>query len=1087
MKKTSTVSYKRRDSLFRAFALFMAFLLIFGITLNALAARWEDVINTFLRGTSFEATSSKLVASDSTGTDSEYYKSDYDSFEEYYEAGRELNQRIEAEGAVLLKNDNNALPLAKGASVSLFGFNSTQLVYGGTGSGEAKGSAYPTMKEALENEAAGLKVNPQLWDFYLGASSAPQMGSYPENVITSYGSYNDAAIVTIARGAGEGQDVSKSPNVLALTQADRDMLTSVKEKFDKVIVLLNTTNPMELGELVGDEYGVDAVLWVGPVGQYGMFGVADILVGNANPSGRLIDTYATSVFSAPATVSYGVNGLNQFSNFDGTNYTVYTEGIYIGYRYYETRYEDCVLGRGDASSNVGAFQSADGWNYAQEVTYPFGYGLSYTTFEQTLDQVEISSEGMITATVTVRNTGSVAGKSVVQLYGQQPYTQYDIENGIEKSAVELVGFTKTDNIPAGESQTVTVEIDKKYFSSYDSAVEQTYILEPGDYYLAIGDNAHDALNNILAQKGYTLDNSAMDAAGTGEKVYMWTESEFDAATYSRSNGTKITNQFDDADLNKYEENTVTYLSRSNWAATWPVPGQELVAAQSLIEKYSYHQETTDTDLSRFTFGESNGMMLATLIGADYDDPYWDELLNQLTVEELISIVAWNGRQANPTIGLVESAFADSPNGIGTDANSSYVQYKDLAVLYFPNGSVLASTWNHELAEEYGRMNGETGLYTANTGWFAPAVNLHRTPFSGRNFEYYGEDPVLSGEIAAEVVVGVQSKGVYVMVKHFALNDQESGRQGLSTFANEQTIRQIYLRAFEIPVVEGNAQGLMSAFNRIGPWWAGMCKGLLTDVLRNEWGFNGIVITDQYMANSFMDLSCAVLAGNTSVCNPTGDNGIAALMPYSNDAEVVAAVRESAHRILYVIANSNAMNGIDADMRIEIVTPWYRVMTIIWIASSAVLLAGALVLVIVNTVKLKKERAMIRKRTFGYWSLLVSALCGLISIIGYATFEGTAVSAFPVELLVLLTIAVVMDALLLIKPLPVLEFLPLMFYGLAFAVFCDTQSFFISNVFVGIDGNRFSMAFIACLAGTLLAMIFGGIACAVNTGKVKEGL
>lgn len=1053
----------------RILAAILAFLLIIGITANALATRWEPVINSFLKGTPFEATSSKLVSVGSSNIDSEYFKSDYDSFEEYYEAGRELNQRIEAEGAVLLKNNNNTLPLSRGAEVSVFGYNSTKLVYGGTGSGEAKGSAYPTMKEALENEKAGIKVNPELWNYYSGLTSAPKIESYPANVVSSYGSYDDAAIVLIARGAGEGQDVSRSPNTLTLTQAEKDMLTVVKDKFDKVIVLLNTTNAMELGDLAGDEYGVDSVLWIGPVGQYGMYGVADLLVGNVNPSGRLIDTYSSSSFSAPATTVYGVNGLYQFTNFGGTNFTAYLEGIYVGYRYYETRYEDCVLGQGNASSSKGSFNSSDGWNYSEEVTYPFGYGLSYTTFTQTLDKVTLSG-GVFTAEITVKNTGSVAGKTVVQVYGQQPYTQYDIENGIEKSAVELVGFTKTEIIPAGESRKVTVEIDKKYFASYDSKVEKTYILEPGDYYMAIGDNAHDALNNILAKKGHSTANSEMDANGNADNVYMWTESEFDAKTFSISNGTKITNRFDDADLNKYQENTVTYLSRNDWSGTWPSPPTNVEAAPSLIEKYDYKQITTDTDLSKFSFGEQNGIMLAMLIDADYDDPHWDLLLNQLTVEELISIVAWNGRQANPTIGLVESAFADSPNGIATDANSSYKgKYKDIPVLYFPNGSVLASSWNHELAEEYGKMNGETGLYTGNTGWFAPAVNLHRTPFSGRNFEYYGEDPILSGEICSDVVVGAQSKGVYVMVKHFALNDQESGRQGLGTFANEQTIRQIYLRAFEIPVVEGEAQGIMSAFNRIGPWWAGMCHGLLTDVLRNEWGFNGIVITDQFMANSFMDMACAVIAGNTSVCNPNGDNGIAALTPYSNDAEVVAAVRESAHRILYVIANSNAMNGVDADMRVEIVTPWYRVMTLWWIIICAVLLAIMLVLTVSSGMS----------GGAGLPFMIVSAICGAVALIGYFTFEANMFTSFPEELLTFILIALIANVVTMILPIPLGEFVPMIVYGLAFSTFCDTQSFFISNVFVGIDGNTFSAPFIMCFAGLLLAIISGGIACALN--------
>ena len=569
----------------------------------------EQAINIAL-----QVETTKIVDNGDGSEDTEYFKSDFDSVEELEAHDKEIAEQLTGEGAVLLMNKDNALPLS-GKNVSLFSRSSVDIVTCGTGSADIDTSNAPTLKEAMEE--AGFSVNPTLWEFYESKKAdyvrIPEKGmtglpgadrtkfevneiptsEYTADVKSSFASYKDAAIVVISRAGGEMYDMQDGDyvdgtNILSLNQDEKDMLAMIEaEGFEKIIVLFNSTNAMECDFLTDGSYGIDAALWIGYTGTWGLNAVADILAGEVNPSGRLVDTYCNDNTTAPSMVGfYG----NMWANYDSesgdfyqiagqldrnTNYIVYGEGIYVGYRYYETRYEDKVMGTGNAGN----------YNYAADVAYPFGYGLSYTDF--TWSDYEVSfdkEEDAFEMKVTVTNTGDVAGKEVVEAYFQSPYTQYDIENGIEKAAVELCGFAKTQILKPGESETVTITIPREEFRAYDAKNAKTYILDDGDYYLTAAANAHAAVNNVLAEKGYTTDDG-MDADGDKEFVYTYTNEKFDKETYavSSATGNEITNQFDDADLN-YWGRDYTYLSRNDWEGTWPAAVRVMEATQDMIDE-----------------------------------------------------------------------------------------------------------------------------------------------------------------------------------------------------------------------------------------------------------------------------------------------------------------------------------------------------------------------------------------------------------------------------------------------------------------------------------------------------------------------
>jgi len=949
----------------------------------------SQAINIFLKTDTY-----KIVDKGDGTENTTYFESDYASQEELEAAGADVAERVHEEGVVLLKN-NGVLPLSGSEKVSTLAHSSVDFVTCGTGAADIDTSTAPTFKEALESR--GLTVNPTLWDFYAtGAGSTyirtpgklanqtsggsrdtytineVPLSVYTDDVTASLAQYNDAAIVTISRVAGEGADLAidgftDGTNILELTTAEQDLLKMANQNFEKVIVLINSTNAIECDFIDNPEYGVDAVLWVGYTGEWGLNGIVDILVGNANPSGRLVDTYCYDNTTAPAMVGiYGSKYTNAnpeditkwFDIYNGQldgnqAYIAYQEGIYIGYRYYETRYEDVVMG----TANVGDY------DYANTVKYPFGYGLSYTTFEYSdFNAAYDEASDSFNVSVTVTNTGNVPGKEVVQVYFQSPYTDYDKQNGIEKASIELCGFDKTAELAPGASETVTINVSRDEFIAYDENGAQTYILDAGDYYLTVGKDAHDALNNVLAAKGYTTANG-MTAEGNAAMAFLYNNAELDTETYavSAATGAEITNQLQSADLTQYGYD-ITYLSRSNWTGTWPttitLEATDEMFADGLYMYQTYKGiEGSTTEMP--TMGASNGMTLAMMIGKEYDDPAWDALLDQATFEEMAVLVGqgYHNTAAMPSVGKPATVDDNGPQGFTQSLTGVAV-----SITAYSDENIMAATYNTELIKELGECLGEDCMELGASGLYGPAMNIHRHAYAGRNFEYYSEDPFLSGAIAAAETEGIQSKGVYVYLKHFALNDNETMCRCISTWANEQAIREIYLEPFEMAVVDGGAYSVMNAFARVGVVWSGAHEGLMTNILRDEWGMKGFALTDfsgnaafaQYgiMMKSF-DVAWGLLAGtdswDSSAVQWTDDlNNL-----YKNDPDICQAMRQATHRILYTVANSNAMNGISATQEVVAVTPWWETALYVLIGATGILSVFGIVMTVRE---IKKNKA-----------------------------------------------------------------------------------------------------------------------------------
>ena len=868
------------------------------------------------------------------GTGEQYFESSYATPEEQYEAAVRLARTIEQEGIVLMRNEGDALPLASGSRVTLLGQDSVDFVYGGAGSGSVDASSASTLRESLEQ--AGLVVNPVAWEFYedgpgseyrkvvpditgsggFAVNEVP-VSEFTDELRASYAEYGDAAIVTIGRTGSESVDLPI--DYLRVSAEERDTVHEAVANFDVVVVLLNTSNAMELEPLI--EEGVDAIVWVSSPGQAGIEAVGDVLAGLVNPSGRTVDTYAASVDSAPAMANLGDYTITNSEVASGNKYLVYSEGIYVGYRYYETRFEDVVLGQGNAGD----------FDYDAEVTYPFGHGLSYTTFSWSDYTVAPAADGF-DVSVTVTNVGGAAGKDVVELYLQKPYTDYDRANGVEKSAIELVGFAKTKLLEPGESQTLSVHLDGELLRSYDADGAGTYVVEPGTYYIAAGHDAHDALLNVLTAK---------DALAGGNKALVHVHEQtgdLDAATFSvGASGDAISNQFAGADIRTYDDG-FAYLSRADWQGTWPATYADgsWTAPDELLSalEVSYEDDPAATEP---TFGADNGLTLAALIGADYDDPRWDQLMDQMSKRELWDLIRQSGYLSDhiESIAMPAVALKDGPAGI-----SATLMGGNISCMSYPVEVVLASTWNVELAHEMGAMVGEDSISAKVPVWYAPAMNIHRAATSGRNFEYYSEDGLLSGRIAAAECLGCAEKGLIVTIKHFAVNDQETNRIGGAYFASEQSIREVYLRGFEYAVRDGKAGGVMTSMNRLGGRWSGGNAGLMTATLRDEWGFQGFATTDQATFPNFAyaDIREGLEAGNDMWLN-AGD------LMFNEDVEAIDAttwsrVRVAAHRILFQYANSNAMNGISADATVKAAFPMWQVMRAFVTVASLLLGYGA---------------------------------------------------------------------------------------------------------------------------------------------------
>jgi len=977
---------------------------------SSLTAQYTSTINAFLHAATF-----KVEKTGDSDENTEYYASAWKSTDELVAHENALCEQAEGEGAVLLKNENGTLPLKTSSKFSCFSHSSVDPIFGGTGSGGVDASTAVTLRAGLKKSFGDESVNGTLWHFYSadcanykrvnasttgGVSADYKINEVPwtnisgnNDLVSTFASYGDVALVVLARSGGEGSDLPYNEcsdgiegDYLRLCQNEIDMLKGLKAykdqgTFKKIVVLLNTSNALQLDFLDDADYGIDAALWIGGVGQTGMNAVGSLLSGAINPSGRLPDTLLKNNATSPAMVNFGMHAFSNKDEYglDWENYNrsaeigaknnekyhVYQEGIYIGYRYYETRYEDAVIGQGNTAN----------YHYSDDVAYSFGYGASYTNWEYSNFKTSERGKQYI-VTVDVKNAGAVAGKNTVQIYAQSPYTSYDQENGIEKSAVTLVGFAKSAMIEAGQSETLTLKIDKKDLASYDANKEKTYVMEGGDYYLATGFSAHDALNNILAKKGYDT-SKGMTAEGTASLCQKITLSSTDTTSYSTSEetGYKITNQFDNADLNKYEgtsDQKITYVSRKDWTGTFPkqviqlkvnqkmwedglintTEGRDAIVKKMISEHYSDVKEMP-------TFGANNGLQLVSYRGVDYDSESWKNLIEQASYGEITNTMGTAFHVTAPvaSVGLPGTSDENGPQGFTAKivAGPSGMCYTSV--------DIMGATYNVDLMKDIGECIGEDfrryseGRATKYAGMYGPGGNIHRTPYCGRNFEYFSEDGILSAKMLEPECKGIQSKGVHVFVKHFFLNDEENGRMGLSTWCNEQAIRELYSRSFEGAIKGGGASsGVMTSFGRLGVVWAGAHYGAITNLLRNEWGCKGAVITDCSYSCPYMDYPLGVLAG---VNLWDGDIGNGSLSQYASNPAVATMVQNSLKRICYSYANTLAMNGLSSNAKIVVITPWWKIAINAMIISFSVLAtlsAGMLVYTIIKSKKAAEQVA-----------------------------------------------------------------------------------------------------------------------------------
>ena len=1015
MKQDSTGRHGQR--VWRGVTATCATVLALSISAGTVVDSFRTDIDKFL-GTQ----STQIVTEEADPATVYTYTSDYSTTTELLDAIEDLGERISEEGSVLLKN-NGALPLTQEETqkLSLLGFSSYHPVMGGImGSSLTPntGTDADTVDMVQAFQAKGFAINPTLQQIYTSLEStytteveswggttsylnitAPSIGSVFSSKEPSQAAMEQASagwkdtlndynvmIVTIARAGSEnanytpgtaGVDPTQNLNQtdpLGLSDDERDLIQAAVDakaaNGGKVIVILNNSSAMEVQEIQDNE-GVDAILQVGLPGGYGFYGVADILSGAANPSGRLPDTYAVDNEYSPAAQNYGdLQWTNANPETSMNSALVEAENIYIGYKYYETRYIDTVLGQGNASSTVGS-STGSAWNYDDEVTYPFGYGLSYTTFTQTLDSLDVDVQAKtVTANVTVTNTGDVAGKDVVQLYVSLPYTDYDKQNGIEKAGVQLLDYGKTELLEPGASETVTIVADMQDMTSWDSTADNaagtkgTYMLDAGGYYFAIGANAHDAANNVLAAQEQAVE-------GDAEKVETWNLAESDFTTFATSkNGTPVENHLEDMDLNYWMPDTATYLTRNDWEGTWPKTYENLTATDEMIAflDNDVYEITANGDPSSITFGADNGLTLADLKGVtDITDERWTLLMDQIELEDCMIRTAFGGTstKAIESIMSPETIQNDGPNGIysytlgqyaNTDASSGdpcVVDADDPNLNYkmgvMPNETVIGSTFSKQLAAEYGRIIGNYSLWSNLTIFWGCGTNLHRLPYNARNHEYYSEDAVLTAGQGAAYVAAAKEYGCIVAPKHLAFNDTEINRSGISVFMTEQQARENELRGTQAIIEDAGALGVMTAFNRVGVTACNAHTGLLIDILRGEWGFQGLMSEDFIQDASYTSLKEAVISGVTMTCN-TGDSSMEAVSekwPYwtvenaSQDATLLAALKQVMLWQNYALANSNAMDGLSSNSRLVSVRTWYdNALTGVQIAFALLTLAGA---------------------------------------------------------------------------------------------------------------------------------------------------
>lgn len=864
----------------------------------------------------------------------------------------ELAKDVQSEAVTLLKNDDSNLPLS-GKKVNVFGWGSTNPVYGGTGSGSMS-KQYKTVSLLDGMKQAGLKTNTELSKLYTDyRKDRPEVGmfaqdwtlpevpakQYSDKLVSDAKDFSDEAVVVLTRVGGEGADLptdmkakgityknnskdyddfQKGESFLQLSKTERDMIDLVTSNFKKVTLVYNGANTFQF-DFLNDYPQIQSVVWCPPAGQTGFSALGEVLAGETNPSGKTSDTFLKNLTKS---VSYNNFGKFEYTNmadkaakykgFTGDDVTAipgfvnYSEGIYVGYKFYETASDEGLI------------------NYDDTVAFPFGYGLSYTSFDQKLDSVKYKG-GKVTVTATVTNTGDKAGKDVVEVYYNPPYT----DGGIEKASKNLAGFEKTKELQPGESQKVTVKFDDDDMASYDYKGAKAYVLEKGDYDISIQSDSHHVIDHKAITVKDTVTYDSDSNTHNGDK-------------------TVATNQFDDV------AGDVTYLSRADHFANY----KEATAAptnfkmsdkakETFYNNSNYDPKKFDKDSDKMpTTGAKNGLKLSDMYGKDYDDADWDKLLDQLTFDDMDNLIANGGygTQAVKSVGKIQLTDADGPASLNNN-------FTGVGSIGFPASTAFACTWNKDLAKQFGEMIGDMAHDMHVAGWYAPAMNIHRNAFSGRTFEYFSEDSLLSGVMASSEISGAKSKGVYSFMKHFALNDQETKRtEMLCTWTNEQAMREIYLKPFEMSVKEGGAQAVMSSFNYIGNTYAGADSALLQTVLRGEWGFKGFVLTNYFGGYGYQNADQEVRAGNDSMLATTKiTNHIT-----DKSATSVKAMRQAAHNILYTAANSwQYANG-----EPKVATPiWKTAMYVAW-GVVAVLVIGLEFLTIKRYLSRKKAVATI---------------------------------------------------------------------------------------------------------------------------------
>lgn len=999
----------------------IAILLVLMIILNIVLSRTADDISMYLGQGSSNVNEEDL---------------EYDSAACFME-GTSVATALQEEGSVLLKNSNNVLPLSSGAKVSILGAMSYNYVEGGTGSAGGKDDVNTVMlNDALKG--AGLDVNADLWAWlekacggarstdalYDGITSSDwtgyqkinefTKGTYESNARGLIGTYNEYAIVTFARSGAEGASplmdydgdgsTLTGQSYLELSDDERDLLTFCKENFQHTIVLINSSAVMELGFLDSEAYNVEACLWIGHPGETGLSGVANIIAGLVNPSGRLVDTYAYDLSTAP---SFYNTDDNQYTNLEDTDmygYYQYEEGIYVGYRYYETAdkegyfnsddFKKATYKNDDRDASEGGDRDSAG-GYENVVQYPFGYGLSYGSFTQSIESsdIKLALNGTNSVTVKVTNNGDVAGKQIVQLYMEAPYSTDEncgiSGRGLEKSAKVLMGFAKTGIIEPGKSETVTVTFDTDDLASYDYCGYGCYVLEKGDYNFHVSANAHEVIETATATLAdsyvYNDDHDGkrdsdqvaavnqLDdvSAGDGNMLdgYL-SRSNFSAGMdsiklhESNLNGSKACEALGD-------QQTEAVLLRNQGSMEYSYEYYKNgVKTTGTIDLYvhagtqSFYMDETPDGLGlddpqyQVTFGSTaTSYTLADMVDADgnalaFDDPRWESILDQVTLEECVDVhgnSGW-GTPAIESIGKVADSVVDGPGEAGNGNIPGGT--------WWPSAVVIASTWNVELANQQGVAYGHQSILGGYVGAYAPAMNTHRSPFGGRNFEYYSEDGFIAGKIGSQVVAGIQSDGVMVYVKHFVLNDGDTNRNGVMTWANEQSIREIYCLPYEISVKEANCMGIMASLNRIGMSWGHY--GLYNNIVRDEWGFDGYLITDG-VGPGFADLynpPSLCLASKVAMLTRDDrvDEATYTVVEGTGATDTLYGqymLRESMHRLLYQMVATGNDSGATSAATLAVSSnndSW----KIGWIAMNVVLV---LIVVLIYTLGVHKQFVM----------------------------------------------------------------------------------------------------------------------------------